>query len=105
MCLGCSLFPWTGKFTGFWFVFSESVTLNIHMVGICLLMTAVEKLEWGHLVQTILGTICLNLLVVTRIFEDHVNFIHVSGAQNSVCRLQVNALTVLSTSEFCLLEF
>ena len=42
----------------------------------------------------------LNLLVVAIIFTDHVNFIHVSGAQNPVHRLNVNEFTVLSTSEF-----
>ena len=41
-----------------------------------------------------------NLLVVARIFKDHVTFIHVSGAQNPVYRLKVNEFTVLSTSEF-----
>ena len=42
---------------------------------------------------------------VTRIFKDHVNFIHVSGAQNPVYRLKVNEFTVLSTSECCFREF
>ena len=46
-----------------------------------------------------------DLLVVTRIFKDHVNFIHVSGAQNPVYTLKVSESTVLSTSEFCLREF
>ena len=46
-----------------------------------------------------------NLLVVARIFKDHVNFIHMSGAQNPVYRLKVNEFTVLSTSEFCLRGF
>ena len=45
-----------------------------------------------------------NVLVVTRIFMDHVNFIHVSVAQNPVYRLKVNEFTVFSTSEFCLRE-
>ena len=41
-----------------------------------------------------------NLLVVARIFKDHVNFIHVSGDQNSAKRLKVNKLTpwILSAS-------
>ena len=46
----------------------------------------------------------VNLLVVARIFKDHVNFIHVSNAQNPVYRLKVNEFAVLSTSEFCLRE-
>ena len=46
-----------------------------------------------------------NLLVVARIFKDHVNCIHVSGAQNPLYRLKVNEFTVLSTSQFSLLEF
>ena len=37
---------------------------------------------------------------MTRIFQDHVNFIHVSGAQKLVYKLKVNEFTVLSTSEF-----
>ena len=46
-----------------------------------------------------------NLLFVARILKDHVNFIHVSGAQNPMYRLKVNEFTVLSTSEFRLRGF
>ena len=63
---------------------------------------------------SLLATVCkahsysflklFNLLVVARIFKDHVNCIHVSDAQNPVYRLKVNEFTVLSTSEFCLRE-
>ena len=53
----------------------------------------------------LVSQVIINLLVVTRIFKDHLNFIHVSDAQNPVYRLNVNEFTVLSTSEFCLREF
>ena len=45
---------------------------------------------------------CFNFFVVMRIFKDHVNFMHVSGAQNPVHRLKV---TEFLTSEFYLRDF
>ena len=48
----------------------------------------------------LVSEVIFNLLVVTRIFKDHV-----SDAQNPVYRLEVIEFTVLSTSEFCLREF
>ena len=45
---------------------------------------------------------CSHVLFVAKIFEDHVDVVHVSNAQNPVYRLRVNEIAVLPNSEFCL---